>query len=75
MSLWQVNNHDSHGLGGRRGRRGKRDFAIKGVERERGGGGDRERERERERGGERENSKTLFYKDSSLGLVKNVSIN
>ena len=37
---------------------------------------ERERERrERERERERENSNTLFYKDCSLGSVKNLSNN
>ena len=37
--------------------------------------GERDRDREREREGERENSETLFYKDCSLGSVKNLSNN
>ena len=43
-----------------------------------GGGGGREREREKEGGGgENSNSisKTLFYKDCSLGSFKNLSNN
>ena len=40
-----------------------------------GGGGGRERERERERLRENSNSKVLFYKDCSLGSVKNLSNN
>ena len=35
---------------------------------------ERERDRERERETERENSNTLFYKDCSLGSVKNLSV-
>ena len=50
LSLWLVNNHDSHSLGGRRGGGGrgtlrKREWSERERERER----DRERERERER--------------------------
>ena len=38
-------------------------------------GGEREREREREGERERENSKTLFFKNCSLGSVKNLTTN
>ena len=37
------------------------------------GGRERERERKRDRQTENSNSKTLFYKDCSLGSVKNLS--
>ena len=36
---------------------------------------EKERERERERENSDSNSKTLFYKDCSLGSVKNLSNN
>ena len=39
------------------------------------GGKVRERKRERERDRKNSNSKTLFYKDCSLGSVKNLSNN
>ena len=47
------------------------------MKRERGlvGGVVREGERERERERERENLKILFFKDCSLGSVKNLSNN
>ena len=44
-------------------------------ERERDREREREREREKERERENSNSKTFFYKDCSLGSVKNLSNN
>ena len=45
--------------------------SVKGREKGKGGEGGRERERKTERGNS--NSKTLFYKDCSLGSVKNLT--
>ena len=48
---------------------------MKKMERERERERERDRERERERENSISNSKTLFYKDCSLGSFKNLSNN